>query len=184
MKLAVIFPGIGYHTDKPLLYYGKKAAGALGYEIVEAPYGNFEKNIKGSAEKMEKAFYSARSQAETLLKAVDYDRYDRIVFISKSVGTAVSASYAHDHHIQAEHVYYTPVKASFQFMKIFEEQKGIVFHGNADPWGETTVVVKGFRARNLPLDITEGGNHSLETGDVLKDIQNLREIMEKTTEFL
>ena len=23
-KLAVIFPGIGYHTDKPLLYYGKK----------------------------------------------------------------------------------------------------------------------------------------------------------------
>ena len=56
MKLAVIFPGIGYHTDKPLLYYGKKAAGALGYEIVEAPYGNFEKNIKGSAEKMEKHF--------------------------------------------------------------------------------------------------------------------------------
>ena len=25
-KLAVIFPGIGYHTDKPLLYYGKKLA--------------------------------------------------------------------------------------------------------------------------------------------------------------
>ena len=133
---------------------------------------------------MEKAFYSARSQAETLLKAVDYDRYDRIVFISKSVGTAVAASYAHDHHIQAEHVYYTPVKASFQFMKIFEEQKGIVFHGTADPWVETTDVVKGCRERNLPLYITEDGNHSLETGDVLKDIQNLREIMEKTTEFL
>ena len=25
-KLAVIFPGIGYHTDKPLLYFGKKLA--------------------------------------------------------------------------------------------------------------------------------------------------------------
>ena len=184
MKLAVISPGIGYHTDKPLLYYGKNATAALGYEIAEAPYGNFEKNIKGSAEKMEKAFYSARSQAETLLKAVDYDRYDRIVFISKSVGTAVAASYAHDHHIQAEHVYYTPVKASFQFMKTYEEQKGIVFHGTADPWVETADVVKGCRERNLPLYITEGGNHSLETGDVLKDIQNLREIMEKTTEFL
>ena len=72
----------------------------------------------------------------------------------------------------------------FQFMKIFEEQKGIVFHGTADPWVETTDVVKGCRERNLPLYITEGGNHSLETGDVLKDIQNLREIMEKTTEFL
>lgn len=24
MKLAILFPGIGYHTDKPLLYYSKK----------------------------------------------------------------------------------------------------------------------------------------------------------------
>ena len=34
-KIAVLFPGIGYHTDKPLLYYGKKLAGERGYEIVE-----------------------------------------------------------------------------------------------------------------------------------------------------
>lgn len=26
MKLTVLFPGIGYHTDKPLLYYSKKLA--------------------------------------------------------------------------------------------------------------------------------------------------------------
>ena len=26
MKLAVVFPGIGYHADKPLLYYSKKLA--------------------------------------------------------------------------------------------------------------------------------------------------------------
>lgn len=133
---------------------------------------------------MEKAFFSARSQAETFLKAVDYDKYDRIVFISKSVGTAVAASYAHDHHIQAEHVYYTPVKASFQFMKTCEEQKGIVFHGTKDPWVETSDVIKGCRERNLPLYFTEGGNHSLETGDVLRDIGNLQKIMEQTLEFL
>lgn len=23
-KICVVFPGIGYHTDKPLLYYSKK----------------------------------------------------------------------------------------------------------------------------------------------------------------
>ena len=39
-KAAVVFPGIGYHTDKPLLYYGKKLAAARGYEIVDVPYGN------------------------------------------------------------------------------------------------------------------------------------------------
>ena len=25
-KIAVLFPGVGYHTDKPLLYYSKKLA--------------------------------------------------------------------------------------------------------------------------------------------------------------
>ena len=45
-RLAVIFPGIGYHTDKPLLYYGKKLAAACGYEILEVPYKNFNAGPK------------------------------------------------------------------------------------------------------------------------------------------
>ena len=44
-KLAVIFPGVGYHTDKPLLYYSKKLASRNGYEIVEVPYGKFPKGV-------------------------------------------------------------------------------------------------------------------------------------------
>ena len=42
MKLAVFFPGIGYHTDKPLLYYSRKIAVELGYQTVEVKYGNYE----------------------------------------------------------------------------------------------------------------------------------------------
>lgn len=184
MNLAVFFPGVGYHTDKPLLYYGKKAAGQLGYETVEVPYGNFQKNIKGSAEKMKEAFLNARTQAEELLRWVNFGQYGRIVFISKSVGTAVASSYASDHHIQAEHVYYTPVKDSFLFMKSWEEQRGIVFHGTSDPWADTADVEAGCRRRALPLYTIAGGNHSLETGDVLRDIENLQKIMEQTKKFL
>ena len=32
MKAAVFFPGIGYHCDKPLLYYSRKLAKECGYE--------------------------------------------------------------------------------------------------------------------------------------------------------
>ena len=32
MKAAVFFPGIGYHCDKPLLYYSRKLAQECGYE--------------------------------------------------------------------------------------------------------------------------------------------------------
>ena len=51
MKLAVLFPGIGYHVDKPLLYYGRKLAVQRGYEVVGVPYGNFPDGVKGSPEK-------------------------------------------------------------------------------------------------------------------------------------
>ena len=42
-KIAVIFPGVGYHADKPLLYYSKKIASQNGYEIVEVPYGSSQR---------------------------------------------------------------------------------------------------------------------------------------------
>ena len=31
-KLAIFFPGIGYHCDKPLLYYARKLTQECGYE--------------------------------------------------------------------------------------------------------------------------------------------------------
>ena len=65
-KIAVIFPGVGYHVDKPLLYYSKKLAAQNGYEIKEVPYGKFPKGVKGSREKMERAFFSALGQAREI----------------------------------------------------------------------------------------------------------------------
>ena len=38
-KMAVIFPGVGYHADKPLLYYSRKLAARQGYEILCVDYG-------------------------------------------------------------------------------------------------------------------------------------------------
>ncbi len=39
MRLVVVFPGIGYHCDKPLLYYGRKVASECGYdEVVTLSY--------------------------------------------------------------------------------------------------------------------------------------------------
>ena len=54
-KTAIIFPGIGYHTDKPLLYYSKKLAAESGYHVIEVSYSGFESGIKGNLEKMKRA---------------------------------------------------------------------------------------------------------------------------------
>ena len=54
-KIAVLFPGIGYTCDKPLLYYTGKLAVARGYKLVKVEYGNFPSGIKENKEKMEEA---------------------------------------------------------------------------------------------------------------------------------
>ena len=179
-RLAVFFPGVGYHVDKPLLYYSRKIAAQLGYETVDVPYGGFPKGVKGSAEKMEKAFWSALEQAKKILEKVDFSGYEDVLFISKSVGTAVAAAYAGKKSLKTRNIYYTPVEASFQFMK----QPGIVFTGTKDAWVEFEAVKQGCEKGDFPMYVTEDANHSLETGSVAKDLENLQEIMRVTEEYI
>ncbi len=180
MKLAVVFPGIGYHADKPLLYYSRKIAESCGYESINVPYSDFPSDAKGSREKMEACFYGARDQAEAFLSQVDFSAYEKILFLSKSVGTAVAASYGKDHHLKTKNLYFTPVEASFRFI----DQPGIVFHGTADGWVETALVKKECERLALPLHIFEKANHSLETGDVMQDLRNLQKIMEEAEAYI
>lgn len=180
MNIAVAFPGIGYHVDKPLLNYSKRIAREQGYDIVDVPYGNFPSNVKGSREKMEAAFYSALDQTEEILKDIDFSKYDDILFLSKSVGTGVAAAYAGKHDLQTRNVYYTPIAETFLFM----EQEGIVFHGTKDPWVKTKLVKKECQKREYPLYIIEEANHSLETGKAIHDLKNLKKIMKLTKEYI
>ena len=86
MKAAVFFPGIGYHCDKPLLYYSRKLAQECGYEeTIALSYTYDGGNIRGNEEKMQQAFESLYEQAEKSLSAIDFDKYDEILFVAKSV---------------------------------------------------------------------------------------------------
>lgn len=179
-KIAVIFPGIGYHADKPLLYYSKKLAASYGFEVREVPYGNFPKDVKGSAEKMEQAFVNALAQCEEILKDVAFEEYDRILFISKSIGTAVAAAYGKRKGLRTANVFYTPVEASLEFMS----QPGIVFHGTKDPWAEAEPLHTACREKGYEVYTVEDGNHSLETGNVLQDIENMGVVMAVTDKYI
>ncbi len=173
-KLAVIFPGVGYHTDKPLLYYAKKLAKQKDYEIIELKYKDLPENIKGDPQKMSLAFDIAYTQTEKQLKEIDYEEYDKICFISKSIGTVIAASYDRGHELKARHIYFTPVPQTFM---LAGEESGTVFHGLDDPWCQNPIVEKGCRERELPLFTYETANHSLETGDAIKDLGIMTEVM-------
>lgn len=180
MKIAVVFPGIGYHADKPLLYYSKEIATQCGFEVKTISYGGFASGIRGKEKEMLAAFQSALRQSEDVLRGVDFSKYETILFLSKSIGTAVAAAFAEKRQIQTANVFYTPVETSFQVMK----DPGIVFHGTADPWMEQERFLGACEKAGYPYYLTEGGNHSLETGDVRRDLEQLQTIMKQTEEYI
>ena len=179
-KLAVLFPGIGYHVDKPLLYYGAKLAKQYDFEIVEVKYGEFPENIQGSKEKIQEAVWRGIIFAENSLKEVRFENYDEVVFISKSIGTAIAVEFAKKYAILAKQIMYTPLVETFNC----ESLVGIVIHGTNDPWAETTRIENECRRLNLPLLLIPNSNHSLELGNVIEDIKNLNKIMEFTEKYL
>lgn len=179
-KIAVVFPGVGYHADKPLLYYSRKIAVQYGYEVICAEYGTFPSGIKGDAKKMYTAYEQAIEHVTNQLKKIEFSTCSKVLFLSKSIGTAVAAAYDAFHKIGADHVYYTPVEASFQAIG----KKGIVFHGTGDDWADTKAIVRECEKRNLPLFLTEGANHSMETGDTLHDLDILHGIMKETEKYI
>lgn len=93
-KLAVLFPGIGYHCDKPLLYYAAKLAKGEKYEVLPVPYAGFPEKVRGDADRMRACFEIAWSEADRMLEPVDWSAYDNILFIGKSIGTVVGSAYA------------------------------------------------------------------------------------------
>ena len=181
-KLAVIFPGIGYTCDKPLLYYAEDLAAQHGYETMRIAYVlPGETRIRGNLEKMAEAFRILYARAEENLKDVNWEHYDEILFLSKSIGTVIAAAYAQKlSGTEVRHVLYTPLEYTFEF-----HPKGALgFIGTADSWCVPAEVLKRAEEQGIPMHVYDKANHSLETGDVLKDLDTMKEVMEKTSGFL
>lgn len=180
-EIAVYFPGIGYHCDKPLLYYSRNIARELGYtndKTISYTYSGG--NIRGNREKMNEAFESLLAQAEGQLADIAWDAYDDVLFVSKSIGTVIAASYTRQHKLSGvRHVLYTPLAQTF----LFAPNHAIAFLGSADPWSDAEEMLRLAQRHQLPLTMYEGCNHSLECGDTLRNLAILRDVMERTINF-
>lgn len=180
-KIAVIFPGIGYNTDKPLLYYSRKIALEHGYEVIGIEYDGIDKDCLKNKEKLLDAFNAVARQADAQLRDIDFSSCEDIIFASKSIGTVAASIYAAKHNIPARQVYFTPFPQTFSLAK---EKNGLVFFGNKDPWIDPDVIRDLCNEKKLQYRIIEEGNHSLETGHVYDDVDNINHIIQEAEDYL
>ena len=180
-KIAVYFPGIGYHCDKPLLYYSRNAACELGYENYKnVAYTYKAGNIRGNEEKMKEAYETLFLQTQAELADFVWSDYDDVLFVSKSIGTIIAASYAEKYNLKCiKHILYTPLAQTY----LFAPSHAIGFIGTADPWSDTAEIIRLSKANQIPLTVYKGCNHSLECKDTLKNLENLKDIMQRTVNF-
>lgn len=184
-KIAILFPGIGYTCDRPLLYYSGRLARQHGYETVSVSYSlpapNPQKNPMDSREKRLKlSAKAALLQTEELLSGISWNTYEEILFLSKSIGTVVSTAYAQKHQLSVKNILFTPLPGTFRHVR----GHCIAFHGTADPWIETSLVIEKCKELEIPLFLTPEANHSLECGDVKKDLEILRKVMKEVEKFM
>ena len=183
-KIAVLFPGIGYNNDKPLMYYAAKVVRELGYDIIKIEYDFPYKagDIKGKKDMMVDAFKLAARQAIEQLSQVDFAKYRDVLFIGKSIGTAVAGFCNKELDAHAVQIVMTPVPETFKYLE--GVKKALVLHGTKDPWCDTEIADEYCRKLSLPFAMVPDANHSLETGDIAADIENLGIIINRIKNYV
>lgn len=179
-KLAVLFPGVGYTCTKPLLYYTASAAADHDYEILRLDYGQDIHSFRGrTPEDLAPVIRLALKRALHQLEQTDFRQYDRILFISKSIGTVIACESEKQLHLEGKvrHFLMTPIPSTLPYLK---HADGIFFSGTSDPYiSESEVRKAARRYPNKTGGIFEGCDHSLERrGDTLGNLKNLKQIVE------
>ena len=180
-KIAVVFPGIGYTKDRPLLYYSGKQAVRCGYELRQIEFHGLVWDKEKLKDQSFMADTLARCLQMTEEQLVDLNDIssDRVVFISKSMGTVVATAYDKSRSIGAEHLCFSPLEMIEPYIG---EERGVLFYGDNDPYADYRAIERIADDRRLEKFRISGGNHSLETGDPCEDIDNLRRIIQCVSE--
>lgn len=172
-RIAVVFPGMGYGKDKPLLYYAARQAKELGYEIVCTDYDDMPPmagtDIEAKTAWTEAAYLMAAEQ----LAGIDWEDKE-IVFIAKSVGTIIASKYAADHGLHPVMILLTPLDETFAFLI---DSGNYIYTGEADPYIDLDSHDFELDERIDECVVFEDANHSLECGDVDENIEILREVI-------
>ncbi|MBO7425812.1 MAG: hypothetical protein J6U23_09045 [Clostridiales bacterium] len=175
-KVAVFFPGMGYTHERPLLSDSRKIFEDNGYEIKLIEWTDLPRN---------RSVEPACDQAAEQLDTMNLDRYEEVVFVSKSIGTVASSTYVANHDLEVKQIWYTPLIKSFEACNDNVEEGSIIaFIGTDDENANIAEVKSKAEILNIELHVYDDCDHSLETGDVSKDKEVLDDVMAVTSDYI
>ena len=172
-SLLLVYPGVGYTSDKPLLYYGIQCALQHDYDVCIFGYGDIVFDKTNPLDYVMRAM----RQVEAMKAHLNFSQYDHVVCLAKSIGTVIAYQTTQD--IPCRYFMLTPLKEVLMFQP---SNHDIFICGDRDPLVPQVHLdlLKESKAKLMMMK----GNHSLETGKVLADIIQLQMIMNLFSEFI
>ncbi|OPJ63960.1 hypothetical protein [Clostridium oryzae] len=178
-SVVVLFPGTNYPCDKPLLYYARKIALSLGYDVLCLEYGYYKTN-SGFNPKL--AGDTIKESAEAVGLCLSRS-YKNVYFISKSFGTLVagdiSKTIGYD---KIKNLFLTPLLGTVSHIS---SSKCTVVVGTEDKFffKEHINLISTFPS--IDLNIIENANHSLESeNSVITSLEILKNVTSLYVKFL
>jgi hypothetical protein len=187
-KLAVLYPGLRYTCDKPLLYFTTELLLSKGYDVLQLwpNYGSSEFDQLSQAEKTiqiiadGQALLSAGRQSGT---------YGQFVLCGKSLGTLTMAFMLNDDHDMTDlmSVWFTPLIHLPPVSDVILNLETPVFlAGSLADTTLSTGPIDQIKAKsNIITHITDRADHSLEIpGDPLNSLTILDQVITKLSGFI
>ncbi len=172
-KIAILFPGIRYSVECPLLYFGGKLMKKLGYEVVGLNY-----DVKDTKLDPEKFFDKAKKQIEKKIKKLDLQPDDQVVFVEKSVGTVLGLWVERKISAKVYHVVLTPVRATMSYLT---EETNVCYMvmGSEDEFLKPEKMKEACDKYHIQGEILEGLGHRLEDrNDPVRSLEILSHILQ------
>ncbi|SYX83155.1 alpha/beta hydrolase [Paenibacillus alvei] len=166
-KLVVLFPGWNYPCELPLLYYAGNTALQQKYDVLKLEYGYQAARTNLDKKDLPKVIDECYESINRIIT-----NYDKVIFISKSLGTIIAGEVHRRFESNVYHIFLTPLVGTIPFINTSD---GIVIYGGNDP-SFTKDNAKQLDGSQKIIEIPDA-NHGLETGDVEENLSILKNIV-------
>ena len=171
-KLIVIFPGVGYGLDSPLLYFADFVYETNGFERIHLNYQSIFSNRELS---LEKKLEKVREYILEQVKDVDFALYDEVVFLSKSIGSVEAGMLAHRLGVEVIQIFITPIEEAISYCN----NNSYVIIGTQD---KAYQIYKEYcDEHNIKALYVDDANHSLE---IAKKPYESIDVLKKVMQFI
>ena len=183
-KLAVLFPGIRYSPECPLLYFAGKECQQAGYEILPLYY-SFHQNAELDKDlSLQQFVEDTKEYVKSQLSGAFAEEYQEVVFVSKSIGTVLAGYAEQEFSIEPKQFLMTPIPETLEFMEKMGKERAAAVLGTEDKNISFEELQEFCKKQGIPLSLYQGVGHRLEAADLRDTLDMIEDIMKQLRKFL